>query len=161
TSLDSSVSSPKRAVRRCVDCEKEGVRTRRKAPFPGPRCATHNRAVRKQRSSARKANHVEETYNITEDQYWELYDAQGGLCYICGRVQGQNRDGSNGRRKRLSVDHDHSCCNGPKSCGKCVRGLLCTTCNKFLGWIRDNPQAMERGAYYLVNPPARLIVARG
>jgi hypothetical protein len=32
-----------------------------------------------------------------------------------------------------SVDHDHSCCNGDTSCGKCVRGIVCSFCNRGLG----------------------------
>jgi hypothetical protein len=28
------------------------------------------------------------------------------------------------------VDHDHACCQKKnRSCGKCIRGLLCHTCN--------------------------------
>lgn len=142
------MSSP-RQVRRCIDCEKEGVRTRRKAPYPGPRCSTHNRLYRRSQTAKRKSNHVQQTYNITETQYQQLLAAQGGQCYICHRRPG---------RKRLSVDHDHACCNGPKSCGRCVRGLLCSTCNKYLGHIRDNPEAMARGAFYLDNPPAFVVL---
>ena len=30
----------------------------------------------------------------------------------------------------LHVDHDHSCCSGYKTCGVCVRGIICPSCNK-------------------------------
>jgi hypothetical protein len=38
-------------------------------------------------------------------------------------------------RRRLNVDHDHRCCPGDQSCGKCVRGLLCRTCNRIEGLL--------------------------
>lgn len=134
----------------CKECIAEGVRTKRKAPHPGPRCATHHRAKRNTTRDARKGAYVEKTYNITEDQYQALLAFQGGCCAICRRIKGL--------RKRLAVDHDHSCCDGPTSCGKCVRGLLCTTCNKFLGHIRDSPAAMEFGKNYLIDPPANHVL---
>lgn len=62
-------------------------------------------------------------FQLTPEAYWALWDAQNGRCAIClGRSS-----------RRLSVDHDHSCCPGKTSCGKCVRGLLCTmNCNRTL-----------------------------
>ena len=136
--------------KQCKDCDPG---SRRPAPYPGPRCATHHRAVTKQRKGRSRESYLVRTYNLTEAQYNELYEFQGGMCYICGPFSGRN-----GRTKNLAVDHDHSCCSGRISCGKCVRGLVCDTCNKFLGLIRDNPEAFQRGIDYLTEPPARKVL---
>lgn len=37
----------------------------------------------------------------------------------------------------IRVDHDHKCCPGRKSCGRCIRGLLCDSCNLDLGIIEN------------------------
>lgn len=48
------------------------------------------------------------------------------------------------------VDHDHSCCpEKAYSCGNCVRGLLCTTCNTLLGHAKDDPSILRAAADYL------------
>lgn len=57
-------------------------------------------------------------------RYAEMLESQNGTCAVCG-IQPSGR--------RLSVDHDHVCCPGKKSCGECVRGLLCTACNFAVG----------------------------
>jgi hypothetical protein len=124
---------------RCVDCE-EGARPR-KVTRPGPRCNTHQRARKKKSSTARWEAYILATYNITAQQYWTMYEEQGGVCAICQRATG--------RTKHLSVDHDHACCHRPPTCGHCVRGLLCTTCNKLLGHLRDDPLAGVRIHDYL------------
>lgn len=134
-------------TRRCKDCPPG---SKRKAPHKGPRCATHNREWRKSGSLARSEAHVLRTYNLTPEQYNTLYDAQGGVCYLCQRARGAS--------KRLSVDHDHECCSGRTSCGECVRGLLCTTCNKLLGHFRDDVVTFQRCIDYLKNPPAKEIL---
>lgn len=141
--------SKKEPGKQCKDCDPG---SRRPAPYPGPRCATHHRAVKKTRSSSSRKSHLKNTYNMTPEQYEQLYEFQNGLCYICGPYSGRN-----GRNKNLSVDHDHSCCPGRTSCGKCTRGLLCSRCNQLLGSIRDNPEAFQRGIDYLTNPPARKV----
>jgi hypothetical protein len=107
--------------------------------------------VIKDRRLAAKEKRVEETYGITPEQYDALYWAQDMQCYICQRATGTGR-------KRLSVDHDHACCNGPISCGRCVRGLLCSPCNKLLGHLRDQLDAAWRITDYLTNPPAKQVL---
>lgn len=93
------------------------------------------------------ASRVQRTYNISPERYREIKALQGGRCAICQVATGATRN--------LAVDHDHSCCPGKTSCGRCVRGALCSPCNKMLGFGRDNPEFFQRAAEYLRNPPAK------
>lgn len=115
-------------------------------------CHTCNKQAEKSARIATRLARVTSTYSLTPEVYEALYRAQNGACYICRRP---------GISKQLAVDHDHSCCPGPKSCGRCVRGLLCSPCNRYLGYIRDNWLAGVRLRDYLyINrpglPPAAL-----
>ena len=49
----------------------------------------------------------------------------------------------------LHIDHDHACCPGYTSCGKCVRGVLCAGCNQSLGSLQENPQRIRGLLDYL------------
>jgi len=125
---------------------------RRPAPHPGPRCTTHHREVTRARKASRHAKYVGRTYGLGDGEYEALHEAQEGLCYICKRAKGTTR--------KLSVDHDHKCCDGPVSCGECVRGLLCRPCNDMLGHARDDWRMFARAIQYLLSPPARAILER-
>ena len=81
-------------------------------------------------------------FGITLARYEELFSSQGGGCAVCGR--GECHGGV-----RLAVDHDHTCCPGKKSCGACVRGLLCADCNRAIGLLKDSSELAERAAKYL------------
>lgn len=120
----------------CKDCKS----ITRALIYPGPRCASCWRVEKARRAKVAHGSHVEKTYGITEEKYWELYEYQGGRCAICRRAMGKT--------KRLAVDHDHKTNE--------VRGLLCGPCNNVLGTIaRDDPEVFDRAAEYLRNPPAR------
>lgn len=84
-------------------------------------------------------------YGLTPGRYAELLAAQGGGCAICG-----SPDPGLSHAKRLAVDHNHSCCPGGGSCGRCVRGLLCVPCNTILGQAGDNPDRLLAAAAYLL-----------
>lgn len=135
----------------CKDCIAElGIQlsgSPRPAPYPGPRCATHWRAVKKARAKRSHGRRVEKVYSITEERYWELFELQGGKCAMCRRGKGKS--------KRLAVDHDHSCCAGPTSCGKCVRGLVCGRCNDVLAHARDQVSYFWYAWLYIQFPPAQ------
>jgi recombination endonuclease VII len=114
----------------------------RPAPHPGPRCVTDHRAwTRRNRRRAHDRN-VETNFGIPAELYWALYEFQGGKCAILGcRATGKTR--------ALAVDHDHQCCPGRTSCGKCVRGLLCNPHNEMFGRNGDDPSVFRDMADYL------------
>lgn len=72
-------------------------------------------------------------YSITLDQVNEIKKRQNGKC-CCGRELLPG--------KGTCVDHDHKCCPGAKSCGMCVRGLLCSRCNFVLGLLEEDPKLL-------------------
>ena len=68
---------------------------------------------------------------ITEERFNQILEAQGYACAMCRSPFGDAFP---------QVDHDHACCEPDptghaKSCGKCVRGLLCFRCNTALGYV--------------------------
>lgn len=81
-------------------------------------------------------------YGITVSEYERILAEQGSACAICG---GQPKDGPS-----FHVDHDHRCCPERKrSCGRCIRGLLCEDCNRVLGMFGEEVVRFEAAIVYL------------
>jgi hypothetical protein len=99
-------------------------------------------------SERAKTNARKHRYSITEEEYLRMFDEQGGVCAICQQPEtATNKDGT---RKSLSVDHDHKCCPSEKaSCGKCIRGLLCSGCNRGIGYLKDDIDILLSALDYL------------
>lgn len=100
-----------------------------------------NRPRRKIDPKKKREYKVKHYYGLSLDQLDKLTRQQGNKCAACGR--------SAPKGKSLSIDHDHECCEGTASCGRCVRGLLCQRCNSFLGLVDDNPSLIERMIDYI------------
>ena len=83
-------------------------------------------------------------YGIDLDEYDRILKSQNGVCGICGGglIRG---------RKRFDIDHDHKT-------GE-VRGLLCSDCNRGIGFLRDDTVVLQRAADYLSN--RRSCIERG
>jgi len=80
-------------------------------------------------------------YKMSLQEYKERSEAG---CEIC-RVKSSHN---------LHVDHDHNCCNGIITCGKCVRGVICPGCNMAVdkyeqGLLRNDNPKMEIIKRYL------------
>lgn len=82
-------------------------------------------------------------YGLTPERYDEMVAAQGGTCAICGRAESAHHS------LLLKIDHDRTCCPSHASCGECVRGLLCSNCNRGLGLFGDDAARLEAAAGYL------------
>jgi hypothetical protein len=94
------------------------------------------RATEKGKQVNANAN-LKNKYGITLADYDEMFEAQGGVCAICGKPQ-QSHNG-----RRLDVDHDHKT-------GK-VRGLLCNKCNTVIGLIYEDHDILLKAATYINN----------
>lgn len=85
----------------------------------------------------RKKGQLKRIYGLTLDVFQEKLQSQNFKC-ICGKEF--NKTGA--KRDAPHVDHDHKCCSSVKSCGKCVRGILCFRCNSVLGFLENEPHLL-------------------
>lgn len=102
------------------------------------RSALRMRAVRERETAEQSANRrlqaTLRAHNLDHEQYLRLRRLQEDLCASCHEPLDFTS------LHQVHVDHDHSCCQGRMpggivSCGECVRGLLCRTCNLGIGAI--------------------------
>lgn len=147
----------------CQDCGQEPLRYNNRSGFC-KKCYEKNRARNKigtvewdeRRADYKsyydetriKRVHYQRTrkYGLSLERYYQMLREQNYACAICERRIDELNE-------TLNVDHDHSCCptdrNNPKTCGKCVRMLLCTDCNQGLGRFKDDLNLMEKAMNYL------------
>ena len=79
---------------------------------------------------------VKRNYKLDGTEYDRMLEDQNERCSICRMLASE----TNGRGKRLQVDHCHSS-------GK-IRGLLCNACNLGLGAFKDDPDRLHRAIEY-------------
>jgi hypothetical protein len=76
-------------------------------------------------------------HGLSEEKYLNIFNLYDGKCHAC-------QD-----RAAINIDHDHLCCPGPYSCGKCVRGVLCNQCNTALGLMNDDVKKINNLIKYI------------
>lgn len=82
-------------------------------------------------------------YKVSTEDLHSLLRMQGNVCAICKRPE--TRKHQTGADMRLAIDHCHVTGN--------VRGFLCSTCNRGLGFFKDNIEIMKLAIDYLQSPP--------
>lgn len=104
-------------------------------------CSSYCRGcvARKHRENSEtvRANRIKVSFGISLEQYETLLAKQTGVCAICKMPERSKRF------KYLAVDHCHVT-------GR-VRGLLCSRCNRALGYFGDDAQRLKSAAVYLEN----------
>ena len=125
----------------CLKCAREYSREWKKANRL--RRNQYMREWKKANPDKESKNRVKTLYGITAERYDQMVAEQDNKCAICHT----NDPGGNGN---WSVDHDHSCCEGQRSCGSCVRGLLCRKCNLALGMLNDDVERLTSAINYLM-----------
>lgn len=112
---------------------KERVNERRRKRYP----------IHREKILARQRKYRFLEYGISEEQFLQKLSGQNGMCQICRTPFGKDLI------NKPYIDHDHSCCRGNRSCGKCVRDLLCMRCNLLIGYAQESPQVLEEAASYI------------
>lgn len=79
------------------------------------------------------ARNQDRRFGLAPGEYDSMMERQGGLCAICKEPCRSGR--------RLAVDHCHTT-------GK-VRGLLCASCNRGIGYLADSPERLRSALTYL------------
>lgn len=109
-----------------------------------PRCRICRASQREARRVSQPEKFRARNYNSSRSRRfgksWEIHwhtqiIRQKHRCAICRK-----------KLERACQDHDHSCCpnlilvsgrRDRKSCGECLRGILCPFCNTRLGWVES------------------------
>lgn len=106
----------------------------------------HTRQIKLDRHGRRICHNTyakaKRVYGLTRESYDILINSSV-TCHICGKGF---------VRPEPCIDHCHRT--------RRVRGLLCRTCNLFLGRIGDNPEILRRAIAYLEAPRLRLVRLR-
>jgi len=70
-----------------------------------------------------------------------LLESVGWACEICSKTLDV---------KSARLDHDHSCCPATgRTCGECLRGILCNTCNTGIGMLGESPTIFAAALAYI------------
>jgi hypothetical protein len=74
-------------------------------------------------------------YGITKTEFKEMIYNQNHLCLICGTLLDTDTS------TKSSIDHCHKT--------GIIRGILCVSCNKLIGFARDDIRILENAIFYL------------
>lgn len=140
---DTFATGRDKANSQCVVCRQEVSRSEEKITYMKKYYQKHKKEIRVKIRPKIKAWRLLRYYNMTVEDYNKMLKKQKNRCAGCKKSSSEFKN-------FLSVDHDHRCCSGATSCGKCIRGLLCQPCNLILGNANDNIKTLKQLIGYLI-----------
>jgi len=127
-------------MKKCTKCDmlkplSEFSESKSEKGYKQYRCKSCNKAYRETRKDLIREYQLQYKFGVSLELYNKMMEEQGNSCKICkkGCVTG----------RKLAVDHDHKT-------GK-VRGLLCSPCNRALGYVNDDLNILSEAITYLKN----------
>jgi len=85
----------------------------------------------------KKKSILKHTYGITLEEYNEFLRIQNNVCAICGSKNKHYKT----KKDLLCIDHCHKTNK--------VRGLLCHSCNRALGMLKEDIEIFKNAIIYL------------
>lgn len=79
-------------------------------------------------------------HGITQEWFDEKVKSQDNRCAICKKEFVDTPH----------IDHNHKCCPKLRSCDKCRRDLLCTTCNVLVGMAQESVEVLQFAIQYVL-----------
>lgn len=136
--------------KRCQKCGewksvKEGFYPRKNSTWgnnPCKKCLKKYQVENAEKIRAREKLRRFKKHGHDEEFFLAMWESQGRACAICRAPYPIDS---------LQIDHDHSCCPAEFSCGKCVRGLLCSSDNVGIGHFGEDPVRLEAASRYIIN----------
>lgn len=128
------------------DCLKAATRERRKSEYLPPPSLCERCGSEIPYKSYKRKYCSDECADAVYRKRWDRCARKGiteerasvAACELCGKDD-----------TRLVIDHDHACCPGNLTCGRCTRGMLCRRCNGALGMFYDDAEVLRRAAVYI------------
>ncbi len=93
-----------------------------------------------------ETHHSTRRHGLTFEEREAWLESQGGTCLYCDKLS-----------PFMVIHHDHACCPGSWSCGRCVVAILCKKCNTASGGFNDDPEQMRRAADHLEQATAMMV----
>jgi hypothetical protein len=96
---------------------------------------SYTKELNKKNPDVKREWYLKTKYGLTLEQWVLLFEQQGGRCAICFTFE------PNGRYDTFHVDHDHNT--------GVIRGLLCDSCNRGIGLLKDSTTVLKSAVSYL------------